>query len=348
MNNKELIQSIDQLKNQDAAGNPDGNFVAKNREILMMQIKNSSVPAEKPFTPAYFLHMAESLMPANLFKFIVRPVVLSLLVFGVAFGSWAASVSASYNSLPGDKLYSLKRMAEKAQLTLTSSNDKPSLQVELASKRLDEVAKIAEKPSISNKDERTKMAVKNFTQQVQTVKIALENLSTEQEPARVIEVAQMVDRKTAEYATVLEKTKDSTATLEIKKEVEFATSAVSDAGIKAIEVIVKKSEEGSLEINKEEVANNVGEKIKIVEQSVNQITTSTITSTVKEDVKDVLIEAKEALDSNNFGVVVDKLVEAKNLVNTVVADNQATSTPSGATASTSTPAGETNSTSTQK
>ena len=356
MNNKELIQSIKQLKNQNAAGNPDENFVAKNRDILMMQVRNNSLPAEKPFSPAYFLRLAESLFPENLFKFVVRPVVLGLLVFGVAFGSWAATVSASYNSLPGDKLYSLKRMAEKAQLSLTSKENKPSLQVELASKRLDEVAKIAEKPSIVNKEERAKQAVNNFTEQVQAVKTTLEDLSAQKESGKVVEVAQMVDRKTAEYVSALEKAKDSIPGGDIKKEVDLASNAVSDAGIKAIEVIVKKSEEGSVQINKEEVTSKVEEKIKIVEESVNLIATSTISSTVKDDVKGVITEAKEALSEKDLGTVVDKLVEAKNLVNTVVmGDNvsssstpggSATSTPSGS--SSSTPSDNSSSTSTNK
>lgn len=336
-NNKELIQLLKQLKNNESAGKPSNDFISKNRETMLLQIKNSSALAERPNSAVYFWRLVESIMPENVFRFVVRPAVLSLLVFGAAFGSWAASVSASYNSLPGDTLYSLKRMAERAQFSLTSKNDRPSLQIELASRRLDEVAKIAEKPSIINKEERTKQAVKNFTEQVYSVKITLENLSTEDKKSnKAMEMAQMVDRKTTEYATILEKTKESSAAPEVKKEVEAATSAVSDAGIKAIEVIVKKSGEGAIEMNKEDVISKVEEKIKIVEQSVNQITTSTISSGIKEEVKEAIGEAKAALDENNLGAVMDKLVEAKNLVNTVFMDGSASSSPFGSTSTTPT------------
>lgn len=332
MTDKELIQNLKQLKNNETAGAPSGDFISKNREIMLMQIKNSSAPAERPFSAVYFWRLIESVVPENVFRFVIRPAVLSLLAFGVAFGSWAATVSASYDSLPGDKLYSLKRMAEEAQLSLTSKDERPSLQIEMASRRLDEVAKIAEKPSILNKEERTKQAVKNFTEQIQSVKIALENLSQENKSDdKAMEVAQMVDRKTTEYATVLKKTGDNADAPEVKKEVEAATSAVSDAGIKAIEVIVKKSEQGMAEINKEDVVTKVEEKIKIIEQSASQITTSTISGEIKEGVKEAIIDAKAALNNDNLGVVVDKLVEAKNLVNTVFGENAATSSPSSST-----------------
>lgn len=330
MTNKELIQNLKQLKNNEAAGAPSNDFISTNRKTMLMQIKNSSAPAERPFSVVYFWRLIESVMPENVFRFVIRPAVLSLLAFGVAFGSWAATVSASYDSLPGDKLYSLKRIAEQAQLSLTAKDDRPSLQIELASRRLDEVAKITEKPSITNKDERAKQAVKNFTEQIQSVKIALENLSQQDDKTgKIVEVAQMVDRKTTEYATILEKTNVDAP--EIKKEVEVATSVVSDAGIKAIEVIVKKSEQGVTEMNKEEVLTKVEEKIKIVEQSVSQITTSTISSGVKAEVKEAITDAKAALDNDNLGIVMDKLVEAKNLVNTVFGEGSASSSPSYST-----------------
>jgi len=317
-----------------------------------MQVKNNSIQTEKPFSPAYFLKLAESLMPVNLFKFVVRPAVLGLLVFGVVFGSWAATVSASYDSLPGDKLYTFKRMAEKAQLSLTSSENKPSLQVELASRRLEEVAKIAEQPLITNQEERAKQAVNNFTEQVQAVKTTLENLSNQKEPGKVVEVAQMVDRKTTEYNLALQKATDSIPDSDITKEVLAASNAVSDAGIKAIEVIVKKSDGGAGAISQEEMTNKVQEKINMVEQSVSQMSdsTSTIASTVKEGAKGALLEAKTAMEGNDLGAVVDRLVEAKNLVNTVVAEDigSSSSTPASVAASSSTPAVSGSSTSTKQ
>lgn len=50
----------------------------------------------------------------------------------------------SQNSLPGDFLYSLKKITEKSQVVFVSENEKPKLNFELANKRLEELTKIAE------------------------------------------------------------------------------------------------------------------------------------------------------------------------------------------------------------
>lgn len=328
MNNKELIQSLKQLKNGESAGSPSRDFVAKNREILMMQIKNSSAPAEKPLSAVYFWRLAESVMPTNVFRFVVRPVALSLLVFGVAFGSWAATVSASYDSLPGDTLYSLKMVAERAQLSLTSGDDKPSLQAELAGRRLEEMAKIAERSDVQNKEERTMKAVANFQEHVKAVKTTLENMN---DGGKAAEVAQMMDRKTAEFSSALDKAKEN-ASEGMKKEVDKASNLVTDTSIKAMEVIIKQSEQGTVQINQEEMANKIGEKIKTVEAQVGQMgaTDGAAGTNVQQEAKDALTETKEALaDNQQLGTVVDKLVEVKNLVNTALGGSSASSTVSG-------------------
>jgi len=328
MNNKELIQSIKQLKNGGPAGAPSQEFLAKNREILLMQIKNNSAPAEKPFSAVYFLRMMENVMPENMFRFVIKPVALCVLIFGAAFGSWAAS----YDSLPGDTLYGLKMAAEKAQLTLTPGDNKVSLQAELASRRLDEIAKIAEQADVDNKDERTMQAVANFQEHVKAVKTTLENMD---EGGKAVEAAQMVDRKTTEFATALDKAREN-ASEDVKTEVDKASNLVTDTGIKAIEVIVKQSEQSAVEINKDEMVGKIQDKIQTVEDKVSQIEPGqgSVQDGAKQEAKEVLDQAKSALENQELGTVVDKLVEVKNLVNAVTDAGATTSTPSDASTST--------------
>ncbi len=329
MTNKELIQSIKQLKNGEAAGAPSREFLAKNREILLMQIKNSSAPAEKPFSAVYFMRMARSMMPENVFQFVVKPIALCVLVFGAAMGSWAAS----YDSLPGDTLYGLKMVAEKAQLTFTPGDSKVSLQAELAGRRLDEIAKIAEQTDVDNKEERTMQAVANFQEHVKAVKNTLENMD---EGGKAVETAQLVDRKTTEFATALDKAKEN-ASDAVKTEVDKASSLVTDTGIKAIEVIVKQSEQSAVPMDKDEMAGKIQDKIQTVEDKVNQIPPAQGSADgAKQEATAVLNQAKDALENQELGTVVDKLVEVKNLVNAATDANVASSTISGGENSTST------------
>jgi hypothetical protein len=328
-NNKDLIKSLKQLKNLEAAGSPSRNFVNRNREILMMQIKNSSMQKERIFGVKHIWRIAEAVLPENLFKFVVKPVSLGILIFGAVFGGWAATVSASYGSLPGDKLYSLKIMTEKAQLTLSTREARPSLQVEFAGRRLEEVAKVTSKTSSDNKNKgnRARQAVKNFSRQLKTVKATLENLQSKQDTAKALEIAQAVDRKTTEYISVLEKVKDDVSA-EVKQDVEAASSIVSDTGIKAVEVIVKTIKDGASQAEKQEVATKVEEKIKLVEIQVQQLSsTSTISGEITQEAKSALIEAKQALDNKDLTIVVDKLAEVKNLVNNAAGNTDDINTP---------------------
>ncbi len=116
--------------------------------LLSVAQMGMSVPKLVPPTPykAYkfanvtaspFTRIFEML---SFFRLAAVPISLVLALLG---GS--AIVSATANSLPGDKLYSLKRASENVQLTLTQDQDKvANLHVELMQKRLDEVKKAAD------------------------------------------------------------------------------------------------------------------------------------------------------------------------------------------------------------
>lgn len=325
-NSKDLIRSIKQLKNFGAAGAPSGNFVNRNKEILMMQIKNSSAEKEQVLSIKTIWRMTEAVMPEHLFKFAVKPALLAVLVFGIAFGGWAATVSASYDSLPGDTLYTLKIMTEKAQLALTPEDAKPSLQMELASRRLEEMIKIANEEASESQGVRTQEAVDNFTKQVQEVKTTLENLQTQDDAPKALEVAQIVDRKTAEYSSILADAKETVPT-EARENIAVAANVVNDTSIKAVEVIVKTTNDSATGTDRQDVTTKVEEKIKMVEEQVSQMSsTSTINGTIAQEAKDGLTEARQALSNDNLTTVVDKLVEVKNLVNNAIGETNSTST----------------------
>ncbi|MDQ3018361.1 MAG: DUF5667 domain-containing protein [bacterium] len=83
---------------------------------------------------------------AEIFQF-MRIAVIPLSLIMALFGG-KLMVQATENSLPGDRLYSLKRAGEEARLNLTFSPDKTAtIHVELAQRRLNEVKK-----AIDNKD----------------------------------------------------------------------------------------------------------------------------------------------------------------------------------------------------
>ena len=168
MSDKELLRKIQLLKSLRVGGEPSRDFVARNREILMMQAQNSIDAKERPAATVNLRDLRQfvsSLVPANLNRFILRPALVVFLAFGVITSGWIASVSASLNSLPGDTLYSLKIATEKAQLVFVSGDNEARLQVELAGRRMEEVSKISEN-QMPGKEELMGIAVANFNDQM--------------------------------------------------------------------------------------------------------------------------------------------------------------------------------------
>jgi hypothetical protein len=302
MTNKELARALKQLKTLKSAGAPSAEFLSRSRDILMMQIKNSSAEPVKMSGLARARWILSSAVPRDFYKSMVRPMAASFAMLFVAAGAWAASVSVSYETVPGDALYSLKMMAEKTQLTFSSQDVKPSLQVEFANRRLEEINKIANRSAIKNKEARTKEAVKNFNFYIAAVKTELDDLASGSSSEKAMEVAQMVNRKTEEYGTVLNQVRASAGT-ETQKEVDKATSAVDGAALQAVNVIVKNSAEASSTI-----INSIESKVIKLEGSLNGAGAQST------EAMESLNEAKAALENNDLNAAADKLIEVKLLM----------------------------------
>jgi len=78
--------------------------------------------------------------PKILFFPFFKPVLATVTAFGILFGVF----SLAQNSLPGDFLYSIKKITEKGQAVFVSEEEKPAFQFELANKRLEELTEIAQ------------------------------------------------------------------------------------------------------------------------------------------------------------------------------------------------------------
>lgn len=78
--------------------------------------------------------------------FLFRPAYAGLIALFILIGLFGFA----QNSLPGDFLYPIKKISEKAQAVFVSEEEKPNLNFELANKRLEELAKIAQENRVRN------------------------------------------------------------------------------------------------------------------------------------------------------------------------------------------------------
>ena len=124
MEEKELIVKLRELRQ--IKPSQDWAILAKNR-ILGQE--------EKYENPAAIV--------LSIFRIIfAKPAYAGLAVVFIFIGLFGAFTFAQ-NSLPGDRLYSIKKITEKAQAVFVSETDKPEFSLNLANKRLEELARIA-------------------------------------------------------------------------------------------------------------------------------------------------------------------------------------------------------------
>jgi len=97
-----------------------------------------------------------SFFPVFRYKLALAPVISVLVLIGL-FGF-------TQNTIPGDFLFSVKKMTETAQVTFSSGVEKPKTQLKLANKRLEELSRIAESNQVANLDPTIKEFQSNILQ----------------------------------------------------------------------------------------------------------------------------------------------------------------------------------------
>jgi len=177
----------------------------------------------------------------NLFNwfrgFQLQPVALGiclLLIFTA--GPWL-TLKASQASLPGDVLYSVKRASEGIQTTVASDDSKAQLQVEFASRRLEELTKITGDSFTSEeKSERVKKAVNNLRNNLAEASVYAARASKEK--------AMVMAKKTKSIKEELDKTKEEVS-LEVQNELAEAERAIEEINQQILVVLVENSQESA-------------------------------------------------------------------------------------------------------
>lgn len=358
MNDKDLIQKLSQLKNIEAAGAPSKDFVASNREILMSQIKPASVsssPVEKAGEASYYIEYFNNLFRQRILKPAMATFVIVLMLL-----AYTATLSVASASLPGDAMYSVKTAKERVQMAFTfGDEDKVMLQMTFISRRSEELKKVAVSDDDSaTKQENIEKTAKKIAQDIQVVKerlnkITIASMDTANES--VLAIAKEIDTKTLEVKQNIIITSEilpADVQVEVSEELKKAIDTTESTGADALAVIITQYEGGKSELNNEEVASRVADRIKDAESgivlvtiavegvatttadiliSLEDMSETTATSTIEtlEDIKDkpqeaqdAIDEAKELLDLGDFASALEKITETNNIVGVTGEDVQ--------------------------
>ena len=326
-----IAKQLKDLRNVKA--NPNGEWVKKNRDLLMSQIKNTVTAKDNKENNFLNENVKYAMSFVAFFvsaKKVLKPVMVSLLVLMIGAGGWIATVEASYEALPGEWLYPAKRATEKTQVAVAtvvgSKSDETKLHVEFAKRRAVETKKIVASQDPS-KIQKVKTTVEDLKKEIKNVNANLEDMknSRTQESAKT---TKDISKETEEIKDVLKEIKvnllasvSSTVNSDLTTAVKEAKDAVKDTAVKAVEILVAKHLDGDQNVSQSEVNTAIIEQM---QSSVNEAVVSKDNAVeVNNAVKDVVKEAK---------IVDGKNVENKILAITAVTEiiKQAASTTADA------------------
>lgn len=264
----EQLKDLKQVK-------PNKDWVDSQRNLLLSQIKQQS--AAKPqsvFVNSWYLF--KSVLPGSFLKFVARPVgVLTVMILFV-FGTGMFGVNASKGSIPGDILYPVKLTSEKVKVGFTVAGEKQAeLHVQFAEERVKEIEKVVKSGSEpENKKQKIKVSADGLTSEMKKAQIQLDKVKQEPKKAQeVIAVAKKVDEKTDEIGEKLEQQKlelNEGDDKELGKSLDEAGEATAETGVKAIEVIVEKHEQGDVELSENDLVETIEKKLNKAEEKVKE------------------------------------------------------------------------------
>lgn len=167
-------------------------------------------------------------------SFVSRPIAIGVAAVALATSGLMTTVSAAQDSVPGDALYSLKLVNERAQLQLASLDRRAVLHTEFAERRLREVAKLQANESTRNSSIVTE-TMNAYTQEVASANQNLRDLQSTGDKVTVA-TANEVDQKLASL--------DSTITNSVTP----VTSAEGSAAVSAAQVTTQVAQEDTVTV----------------------------------------------------------------------------------------------------
>lgn len=291
---RELISQLKNLKHKDIT--PNDAWLKQNREVLLSQIKNNAKTSSNSPYENFWIGMSVFFGEKVMLN-VVKPLSILLIVAMVGTSGWIATVDAAYESLPGDILYSAKRVVEKTQITtaavLGNKTTETKLHSEFAKRRANEIKKVATSQD-PKKAEKVTETVKDLKDEMNNLTNKLEN---ENQVSIAANTLKEVQKNTESIKTVLSEIKEDlsmTATNTIDKsvveEISQAKDIAKDVAMKTVEVVVIKHLEGDNTITKEEVKKMLDDTVKntvneTLQKTENLIGVNNIVEAVKTEIK---------------------------------------------------------------
>lgn len=321
MNANELRKILQSVKNERRGGAPHEAWVKQNRDILMMQVRNTTDLSSRETFGGYMRHFFGIFVPSESLVMVGRAVGLFLLVIGTVFGGGLVSAQAYRDAAPGEMLYNMKLAVEQAQLLLAPNDDyRTRLHTEIADHRLDEIAKLAELPVENPKV--VAGVLSSFGKEVVSLRQGLEKLRQD-DPSGVAETAKLMERRMASYQNVLRQAGNLLPPA-LQPSVAQARDLVDGVTIAAMAVIVEKHMAGDTSTPRLVIENKFDDRIKQAEAKLDTAAHTAVAQPTPSPkaaaAKAAIAEAKELVKEQKYQAALTKMAEVAELTKEVQAE----------------------------
>lgn len=342
---KETKLQLKNLREANSRINPNRFWVTQNRERLMIQIGNMVDKSSSHYSLSKLINGFTLFLPSKTLQAATRPVMVFLLVIGLATSGWIAGALATENCLPGDICYGVKLAAEKTQelavAVVGSKESKTQLQLEFATRRAKEIKQVVE---TKKGDPSAKVAMEHLRNSIQLANEGVKQMGQnegvkqmgQKETDKMIDLVKNVNDKTTEIMNTLKEVQKQSEVVskDLAKEVVATKNAVNEIKIAAVEMVAQKSAEGTLDPNKKEevkdlvldtiktvISENENAKIDVTEMKA--LTGATASTTVNNSALNTISTSTTSASSsvissvNTILSVGTTTVELKNMVDQV-------------------------------
>lgn len=236
--------TLRKAKNLPLAGAVDAEVHNAARAQLLRALPDA-VFESVPSSAGYFMGFAQS--------FVYKPVAVSAAAFVFLAGGWMTT-SAAQSSLPGDTLYNVKLITERAQLQVASLDRRAVLHTEFAGNRLEEVAALQR--AVEEEPERAQYipeTVTAYQEEIASATTDLQTLQTQDQTQALTTAATVLDQvailtESAEQLAVNTLATPNEGTLEdISESSETSSQNIAEQVVQTTEAIAEAATDVAIE-----------------------------------------------------------------------------------------------------
>ena len=308
-----IVRQLKALKDERAGGSPDARWLASTKETLMMQIGNT-VSSERRTGLRAFAQNLRVFLPENMMRAMMVPALMLVLIVSAGFSSMAV-VASAHGTLPGDVLYGVKLAAEAVCLRFAPKVERTERRVEIAGRRLDEMARLSASAEPDKEAKIAKVAAL-FSDEMNSIRKDLSDLQKEEDNDEIVRVAVRVDAKADEYQALFK------SGLSVgRPTLRMALLNLDQVSVKALEILVEKQSLASNVLPEAQLTSSVGKRIDsfaahvaAAQDNYNGETFAPQSLLLTAKARVAVEEAKELLSQGDFRAAVRKVSESAELV----------------------------------